>query len=61
VYGDWGGLAPGKTYQNRDLMVNTDWRDVLSEVLYDHLGLHPSKQLFNKWERSAEKLGLFRA
>jgi uncharacterized protein (DUF1501 family) len=59
VYGDWGGLAPGKTFQNRDLMVNTDWRDVFTEVLYDHLKLHPSKQIFQKWTPSETKLGLF--
>lgn len=60
VYGDWTGLAPGKTYQNRDLLVTTDWRDVLSEVLYDHLRLHPSKTVFDKFTPRDDKLGLFK-
>jgi uncharacterized protein (DUF1501 family) len=59
VYGDWPGLEPGKTYQNRDLLVTTDWRTVLSEILYDHLKLHPSKDLFAGWTRPEQKLGLF--
>ena len=60
MYGDWTGLAPGQTYQNRDLLVNTDWRDVLNEIAYDHLKLHPSKKLFDKWTPSEKKLGLFK-
>jgi len=59
VYGDWAGLAPGKTYQNRDLLVTTDYRTVFSEILYDHLKLHPSKDLFPKYTRPETKLGLF--
>ena len=59
VYGDWAGLAPGKTYQDRDLLVTTDYRTVFEEILYDHLKLHPSKQLFPKYKRPEGKLGLF--
>lgn len=61
IHGEWAGLDAGRTYQNRDLVVTTDWRRVLSEVLYDHLNLHPSKQLFPKWEPPATKMGLFKA
>ncbi len=61
VYGDWTGLAPGKTYQNRDLLVTTDWRDAFTEVLYDHMRLHPSKKIFNKFTPRENKLGLFKA
>ena len=61
VYGDWPGLAPGKTYQNRDLLVTTDWRSVLEEVLRDHLKLHPSKQIFQDFTPPETKLGLFRS
>ncbi len=60
VYGDWTGLAPGKTYQNRDLLVTTDWRDVLSELLYGPLRLHPSKTIFEKFTPREQKLGLFK-
>lgn len=59
VYGDWAGLQPGKTYMNRDLAVTTDYRQIFSEVAYDHLKLHPSKQLFPKWTPAEKKLGLF--
>jgi uncharacterized protein (DUF1501 family) len=59
VLGDWTGLAPGKTYQDRDLLVTTDWRQVLEEVLRDHLKLHPSKQIFADWKPADTKLGLF--
>jgi len=58
VYGDWPTLAPGKTYQNRDLAVTTDFRTVMSEVLYGHLKLHPSRRLFKGFE-DEKKLGLF--
>jgi len=61
VHGDWPGLAPGKTYQNRDLLVTTDWRDVLNEVLYDHLKLHPSKKVFDDFQPRENKIGLFGA
>ena len=50
VYGDWTTLAPGKTYQNRDLEVTTDFRTVLNEILYGHMKLHPSRKLFPGFE-----------
>ena len=59
IYGDWSGLAPGNTYQNRDLLVTTDYRTVFNEILYGHLKLHPSKQLFPKYVAPETKLGLF--
>jgi uncharacterized protein (DUF1501 family) len=58
VHGDWPGLAPAKTYQNRDLAVTTDFRRVMNAVLYDHLGLHPSKNLFKGFD-PAQKSPLF--
>ncbi|HEV2112343.1 MAG TPA: DUF1501 domain-containing protein [Gammaproteobacteria bacterium] len=39
VYGDWPGLADDQLYQNRDLAVTTDFRQVLASVLGRHLGL----------------------
>ena len=61
VYGDWTGLAPGKTYQNRDLLATTDWRQVFHEALHGPLKLHESKQLFKGWAPPEQKLGLFKA
>src|SRR5262245_66635503 len=55
VYGEWAGLEPGKTYQNRDLAVTTDFRTVMSEILFDHMKLHPSKNLFPKFTFRSEE------
>jgi uncharacterized protein (DUF1501 family) len=38
IYGDWPGLAPDQLYEERDLMLTTDFRDVLSELVVRHLG-----------------------
>lgn len=38
VYGDWPGLEREQLYENRDLAVTTDFRDVLGELVTDHLG-----------------------
>jgi uncharacterized protein (DUF1501 family) len=38
VYGQWPGLAPGQLYENRDLALTTDFRDVLGELVARHLG-----------------------
>lgn len=38
VYGQWPGLEPEQLYEGRDLMVTTDFRDVLSELTLKHLG-----------------------
>jgi uncharacterized protein (DUF1501 family) len=39
VYGEWPGLAPGQLYQDRDLAVTTDFRQVLATILERHLRL----------------------
>ena len=38
VYGRWPGLAPEQLYEQRDLALTTDFRDVLGEAVYSHLG-----------------------
>jgi uncharacterized protein (DUF1501 family) len=38
VYGDWPGLAPEQLYEERDLNLTTDFRDVLGELVTRHLG-----------------------
>ena len=38
VYGDWPGLEPEQLFEKRDLAVTTDFRDVLGELVKDHLG-----------------------
>ena len=39
VLGDWPGLAPEKLFEDRDLAVTTDFRDVFGEVCARHFGL----------------------
>ena len=38
VYGQWPGLAPEQLYEGRDLALTTDFRRVLGEGVYRHLG-----------------------
>jgi uncharacterized protein (DUF1501 family) len=42
VYGRWPGLASEQLYEGRDLALTTDFRRVLGEAVYAHLG---NKQL----------------
>ena len=37
VYGEWPGLAQEQLYENRDLALTTDFRDVLGELVVKHL------------------------
>ena len=46
VYGDWPGLASGQLYEDRDLNLTTDFRDVLGEVVVRHLGNADLKSVF---------------
>jgi uncharacterized protein (DUF1501 family) len=38
VYGKWPGLENEQLYENRDLALTTDFRDVLGELVKEHLG-----------------------
>lgn len=44
VYGEWPGLSDDQLYQNRDLAITTDFRQVIATVLTRHLRLS-DKQL----------------
>ena len=55
VYGEWPGLAPEQLYQERDLAVTTDFRDVLGEAVYSHLGNASLKPVFPNYEASPKK------
>jgi uncharacterized protein (DUF1501 family) len=46
VYGDWPGLASEQLYENRDLDLTTDFRDVLGEIVVKHLGNPNLKAVF---------------
>ncbi|HEX5107526.1 MAG TPA: DUF1501 domain-containing protein [Vicinamibacterales bacterium] len=43
VYGQWPGLEPEQLFENRDLAVTTDFRDVLGELVQAHLGQNPAQ------------------
>ncbi len=55
VYGKWPGLAPEQLYEERDLALTTDFRDVLSEAVYRHLGNRSIKPVFPGYQTSVEK------
>ncbi|HEY9721572.1 MAG TPA: DUF1501 domain-containing protein [Oscillatoriaceae cyanobacterium] len=40
IYGDWPGLTDSRLYQGRDLAITMDFRQVLTEVLAEHLALN---------------------
>ena len=46
VYGDYHGLSNDALYENRDLAVTTDFRDVFAEVADKHLGNSNFNQMF---------------
>ncbi|MBI3281555.1 MAG: DUF1501 domain-containing protein [Acidobacteria bacterium] len=46
IYGDWPGLAPEQLYESRDLNLTTDFRDVLGELVSEHLGNRDLKSVF---------------
>lgn len=46
VYGRWPGLEGSQLYEGRDLAVTTDFRTVLSEAVYRHLGNRNLTQVF---------------
>ncbi len=45
---------------NRPEKRNVISRRVYTELLHDHLKLHPSKNLFKGWNQPSEKLGLWK-
>jgi uncharacterized protein (DUF1501 family) len=55
VLGQWPGLAPEQLYQNRDLAVTTDFRDVFSEISQKHMGVRDLKTVFPGYDSGPEK------
>jgi len=43
VYGRWPGLEPEQLFEERDLAVTSDFRDVLGELVQGHLGQRPEQ------------------
>jgi uncharacterized protein (DUF1501 family) len=46
VYGRWPGLDQSQLYEGRDLALTTDFRQVLGEAVYSHLGNKALDQVF---------------
>ena len=46
VYGRWPGLDQSQLYEGRDLAVTTDFRRVVGEAVYSHLGNKALGQVF---------------
>lgn len=55
VLGQWPGLAPEQLYENRDLAVTTDFRDVFGEVAQKHLGVRDLAVVFPAYASSPDK------
>jgi uncharacterized protein (DUF1501 family) len=55
VYGKWPGLAQEQLYENRDLALTTDFRDVLSEAVYTHLGNKQIAKVFPGYQGGTNK------
>jgi uncharacterized protein (DUF1501 family) len=59
IYGRWPGLEPEQLFEQRDLAITTDFRDVLGELVQVHLGQRP-EQVFPGYT-TGSPLGFLRA
>jgi uncharacterized protein (DUF1501 family) len=55
VYGDWPGVSPSQLHMGLDLAVTTDWRRVLGEVIYRHLGKQNLSEVFPEFDNNPER------
>ncbi|HEV2836236.1 MAG TPA: DUF1501 domain-containing protein, partial [Pyrinomonadaceae bacterium] len=55
VYGKWPGLKTDQLYEERDLALTTDFRDVFAEVATRHLGGTDLKSVFPGYGVNASK------
>ena len=56
VYGDWPGMSAGQLYQDRDLAITTDFRDVLAEIVAEQLGVAQLEAVFPGFQADPRKL-----
>ena len=61
VYGDWPTLAPDKLFQERDLAITTDFREVFGEICARHFGVPMTAmpQLFPEYAVDAQRFRNF--
>ena len=55
MYGRWPGLATEHLYEGRDLAVTTDFRQVLSEAVANHLGNKELTRVFPGFDKGSPK------
>ncbi|HXY13164.1 MAG TPA: DUF1501 domain-containing protein [Terriglobales bacterium] len=55
VYGRWPGLDQSQLYEGRDLALTTDFRLVLGETVYRHLGNKALDQVFPGFENQPKE------
>jgi uncharacterized protein (DUF1501 family) len=55
VYGRWPGLAQSQLYEGRDLALTTDFRQVIGESVFLHLGNKDLKEVFPGYENQVGK------
>jgi uncharacterized protein (DUF1501 family) len=55
VYGRWPGLQQEQLYEGRDLALTTDFRQVLGEAVYRHIGNHDLANVFPSFQNSPSK------
>ncbi len=60
VYGEWSGLNPSVLYENRDLPVMTDFREIISLALQQHLSISQDSlsRIFPDY-KSSNKIDIF--
>jgi uncharacterized protein (DUF1501 family) len=51
IYGDWPGLEREQLYEERDLNLTTDFRDVLGELVVRHLGNSQINHVFPGYDQ----------
>ncbi|HEX7673968.1 MAG TPA: DUF1501 domain-containing protein [Bdellovibrio sp.] len=61
VLGSWSELKKQNLYEERDVPVTTDFRQVFSEVLKSHLGIKDMAKVFPHWNNSHGDLRIFRS
>jgi len=55
VYGRWPGLQTEHLYEGRDLAVTTDFRQVLCEGVYRHLGNRELEKVFPGFDKASPR------
>ncbi len=55
VLGKWPGLAAGQLFENRDLAVTTDFRDVFADLLTKQMGVASLQKVFPGHDSSPKK------